>query len=100
MNRKEYLLDCLMEEAAEVQQAASKCLRFGFDAYNPKDTEHVKNATTLQMELKDLIAVASMLAKDGYIDFKSLLDEVALKNKIDKIERYMNISNKCGTLID
>ena len=35
MNKQEYLLTCLSEECAEIQQAVSKALRFGLDNYNP-----------------------------------------------------------------
>lgn len=31
MNKQEYLLQCLAEEASEVVQAVSKCLRFGLN---------------------------------------------------------------------
>ena len=34
MTNTEYLLTCLMEEAAEVQQIAAKCLRFGLDNHH------------------------------------------------------------------
>jgi len=100
MNKTEYLLIHLMEEAAEVQQAASKCLRFGFDGYNPDDPMRTTNSYDLKQELKDLRATEVMLAREGHIECDQNLSGLDLGKKIEKIEHYMNVSKRCGTLND
>ncbi len=54
------LLVCLMEEAAEVIQAASKLVRFGKE--NRPDTG-VSNSAALSAEVGDLLAVLERLVK-------------------------------------
>jgi hypothetical protein len=98
MNKTEYLLICLMEEAAEIQQMASKCLRFGPDNHHPDDPNRKTNVTELQRELKDLRATEFMLSREGYVAFDPHVDGWTLENKIKKVTRYMEVSRECGTL--
>ena len=98
MNKTEYLLTCLMEEAAEVQQIAAKCLRFGFNNHHPNDGAYKTNASELQRELKDLRATEFMLAREGHITFDSHADGWTLEQKIEKVKKYMEVSKSCGTL--
>lgn len=59
----------LIEEAAEVQQAACKILRHGYASYNPDDPALGNNRKQLERELHDLAgAVARMSAA---MDFDS-----------------------------
>lgn len=55
------LLVILMEECAEVIQAASKCLRFGFTRYQP---EYGNNDKVLAAEIGDLLAMVDALPLD------------------------------------
>jgi len=89
-----------MEECAEVQQMASKCLRFGFGNHHPDAPARKTNASVLQRELKDFRAIEFMLAKDGCIEFDSHADGWTLEKKIKKVEHYMGVSRECGTLIE
>lgn len=100
MNRTEYLLTCLMEECAEVQQIASKCQRFGFDNHHPADPVRKTNASELHRELNDLRAIEFMLAREGYIEFDSHSDGWTLEKKIKKVEHYMDVSMECGMLAE
>ena len=67
MNSKEHLLVCLMEEAAEVQKAASKMLRFGPCEYSPVDPAMVTNREALAREIYDFTEVVELLLKEGLI---------------------------------
>ena len=63
MNREQYLLLLLMEEAAEVSQAASKCIRFT-GAHNHQG---VSNIDKLSSEIVDFIAVLEMLLESNIL---------------------------------
>lgn len=58
------LLVILMEECAEVIQAASKCLRFGFTRNHPS---YGDNDKVLAKELGDLFGIVQALPLDGEI---------------------------------
>lgn len=94
MNDTEYLLICLMEEAAEVQQIASKCLRFGLENHHPESTS--TNAEELSKECTDLIAVIEMLETAKAIKAFTLFQ--SLKDKKEKVTTYMNVSKELGIL--
>jgi len=96
MNKTEYLLTCLMEECAEVQQIASKCMRFGLDNHHPSNP-NVTNATELQRELIDLDAIKFMLAEEGTTSIGNALPG-EVRRKIEKVTHYMGVSVECGTL--
>lgn len=98
MNRAEYLLAKLMEEAGEVTVAAAKCAVFGFDDVNilkRDDPNHPNNAEILAREIDDLIGVREMLEREGLIrSFNA--ERVAAK--IEKVEKWMEYSREKGTL--
>ena len=96
MTEKEYLLICLIEECAEVQHIASKCLRFGLDNYHP-DHPEATNQQELNRELNDLDAVRYMLSEYATI-FRSHIDPAIYAKKIMKVDKYMAVSEECGTL--
>lgn len=97
MNRKEYLLECLSEECNEVGQRVSKALRFGLNEV--QDGQPFDNAERIVHELKDLLAVATILQAEGHIDsFRVSPDEVGAK--AERIEKFMAISRREGTLIE
>lgn len=98
MNKKEYLLIKLMEEAAEIQQATSKALLFGLDNHHPErpfDT----NESEIFKELLDLYTTYLMLKSEGVFDEYNLQPDLEvdkyIKIKELKIENYMKISNEC-----
>ena len=74
---REDLLLPLMEEAAEVAKAASKCLRFG---YNRNFPGYGINHRVLAMEIGQLLAVADAL------DLDNATLELARKHKIRDAE--------------
>lgn len=79
----EDLLIALIEECGEVIQAATKCLRFG---YNRDWPGYGVNHEVLARELGDLIGVKEGLALD-----QDIVDEYRLSkiNRIKKWKAYM-----------
>lgn len=59
---RDELLVLLIEECAEVIQAATKCLRFGFDVDHGVD--YGNNRLVLSREVGDLLGVAQALPLD------------------------------------
>lgn len=96
MTRKEMLLVQLMEEAAEVVQGVSKCLRFGTNHEWPaleKTAEY-----RLMTELIDLSTLVKMCRDEGVIeklpvDYKERMDAKKLK-----VEKYLLLSAELGKL--
>lgn len=89
MNRTEHLLTCLGEECAEVSQRVSKALRFGLDEVQPG--QPLRNRDRIVEELRDLFAVAEILAGEGVIGW-CMPDRIEVHAKLAKIERFMAIS--------
>lgn len=88
MNKKEYLLTCLIEECSEIQQAATKALRFGFDSCAPRSD--ITNSEQIVMEFVDLLAVFEMLLEEKYLTWQGReSSEKALIEKKEKVMRYM-----------
>lgn len=75
---RDELLVLLIEECGEVIQAATKCLRFGYDVDHGVD--YGNNKMVLSRELGDLMGVADALPLDEHNLF-------AMRNsKIDRAE--------------
>lgn len=78
------LLVIMMEECAEVTQAASKLLRFG--KKNRPDTG-VSNSLVLAGELGDLAAVISMVEHSGLVESEQVVAASILKR--GRLEYFM-----------
>lgn len=76
---RDELLVLLIEECGEVIQAATKCLRFGYDVDH--GVGYGNNQDVLSREFGDLAAVASYLALDTGESYKT-----ALYGKIKRAE--------------
>lgn len=94
MNKTEHLLTCLAEEAAEIQQAACKALRFGLDDGHPERT--TTNAQDIAKEFIEIVAVVQLLEAEGAIEKLGNIE--AIKEKKAKILHYMDYAKKRGTL--
>ena len=94
VNRTEYLLACLAEEAVEVAQRATKAMRFGCDEVQPG--QELSNTQRIRQELSDLIAVAEMLEEAGVPVLPLEVD--AIDRKKAKVAAFMEYSRSCGTL--
>lgn len=79
MHRLNEGLVILMEEAAEVAQAASKCIRFHED----------KDWGRLEEELGDFLCVYEWFADRGLIDTAKVA--VHASNKVNKLKQFSNL---------
>lgn len=87
MNRADYLLVVAAEEAAEVAQAATKCLRFG--PVQPYPEKGFTNATHLLLEFTQLWAVIQMLHDEGVLPHLILEQHRKLiDDKKASVEKY------------
>jgi hypothetical protein len=96
MNRKEHLLTITSEECLEVAHRISKALRFGLREVQPGQPHD--NIERIRREYVQLQAMVEMLAKDG-IDIRWRNgDHILMADKIEKVERFMDLSWQQGTL--
>ena len=100
MNSKEHLLVCLMEEAAEVQKAASKLLRFGPCEYSPVDPEMIPNREALAREIYDLKTLVEMLKEQGIIGEYPNDSEIWMNAHRASYNQHLGISKKIGRVKD
>ena len=94
MNKIEHLLTCLAEECAEVIQRVTKANRFGLAEIEPG--QDFTNAQRIVQELYEVKAVVETLKAEGAL--ASGLDAIAIMQKKEKIRRYMEYAEQCGTL--
>lgn len=97
MDRIEHLLTCLSEECNEVGQRISKALRFG--RYEIQRDQSANNISRIEPELKDLTAVANILANEGIIRTDFVAAEYETAAKLEKIEGYMLLARQHGALL-
>ena len=97
LNEIEYLLTCLSEECAEIQQLCAKAQRFGLDSYHPDDPEERKNVLKLKLEINDLFGVIKHLESRGLWD-GNVADEPLIMAKRKKLNIMMDISRNLGKL--
>ena len=104
MNMTEYLLTCLGEELAEVQQETSKCLRF---TPNHKPTAYqTTNLERLQLEVADVVAIGSMLAEEDILigisvnrdSLKTAAMRERFDDKVNRTMKLMHVSVELGAL--
>lgn len=94
---QEYLLQCLAEEAAEVAQAASKCLRFGIDNQYPGYEGTALDR--LVQEVYEFRAVFEWIEdeiEDARIPYPVANEKMTAKRK--KLAEMMEYSRKRGIL--
>lgn len=106
MTRQEHLLTIAAEECAEVAQRVAKALRFGMqqiqqdaDDQPQENPERLTNAERIVREFNDLVTVLDMagviqIDHEGQID----VDAVLQGEKQRKVERYLQRSQRCGTV--
>lgn len=95
MNKIDHLLVILSEECSEITKEVSKALRFGLDDKEPG--QDLTNREKIQQEYTDLMGVIALLVNEGVIT--NSLDVEGMNNKIQKIKRFMEYSEKSGRLI-
>jgi len=95
MTEQEYLLSVVIEECAEVQQRATKALRFGMDETQPGQPHD--NATRFWGEVQDLQASLEMLATHRGMTEPASTRE-GLDAKKARVRHFMRYSESLGTL--
>lgn len=98
MKKNEYLALVAMEECAEIQQALSKAIRFGFDDHHPSRTDET-NEEQMLTEFYQLTAMIEELQKQGIIEgfTQEKIDQVK-QDKIEKVYKYMEYSKGKGLM--
>jgi len=81
MNKKEELLVILMEECAEVQQEASKLIRFGSDTW--------ADVLQFEKEIGDLLCMIDLCHKEGLISEDAIIQ--AAEAKYEKLKKWSNL---------
>lgn len=81
MNRNEELLVILMEECAEVQQEASKLIRFGSETW--------ADVLNFEKEIGDLMCMVALCQEAGLIDEHAVLE--AAEAKREKLKKWSNL---------
>lgn len=94
MNRQQYLLSKLAEEAAEVAQIALKTAQFGLDEAQPEQRK--TNAERCHDEIDDMLAIIEMLNDEFGFNFQSQMDRRWTKK--DKVNKYAAYSAELGLL--
>ena len=84
--KTEGILLNIMEEASEVIQIASKCMRFGMYNYNPNDPESLRNYKLLGQELGNLSYMIEMLVRE-HPDFEAFILQ-GEQDKKKRLEKY------------
>jgi len=79
------LLVCLIEECAEVQQRATKALRFGVNEVQPGQA--LSNSERMSEELGDLLCVVTRLKEVGLV--RQQVVDAAYGRKNVKLNRYL-----------
>lgn len=84
MDKKELdeILIILAEECAELQQAATKIIRFG--------SQDISNINQLQDEMGDVLALLSILDFKGVVNSDKIMKRVPVKLK--KLKKYSDIT--------
>lgn len=99
MNRKEHILTIIAEECGEVAQRITKMLRFGVDEVTPGLEPHLDNNYRFYKEFADLLGMVEMAEDEGILISPD--DDLMIKwknDKVEKVEKYMEYSQKMGTL--
>ena len=84
---REELLIVLIEECGEVIQAATKCLRFGFDH---EQAGYGINHVQLAKELGDILGVADGLA-DQFFSMRDI--DAMMKNRAGKLAKVEQMNS-------
>lgn len=92
MNRLQFLLTKLAEEASEIAQIALKTQQFGLHEMCPGLDE--TNAQRTHKEIDDLLSIVYML--NGEFDFGYVKDTQAILRKQEKVNKYYGYSQSLG----
>ena len=93
MNKLEFALDKVKEEAAEVIQAACKVDHFGLWSTDPRDPNSKHNIRALINELDDFIAAVAFFSQELQLKHSIVYvpDDDYIEEKLQKLDSYYNI---------
>lgn len=83
------ILNILSEECAEVIQAISKILRFGFDSTHPSDNTYT-NRNHLTEELGDLYCMLNIISQKNIVNVEQVIQYA--ESKLSKLRKYSDIN--------
>ena len=98
MDKRQYYLQKIAEEALEVATAAMKCIQFGNDSRDPSEPDSLSNQEYLELELNDLMGSIFAARNCGLVC--EGFDREAIRNKELKIDKYYDLCVKLGTVTE
>lgn len=101
MDKRQYYLQKIAEEALEVATAAMKCIQFGNDSRDPSEPDSLSNIDHLVYELRDLDGSWKAAQVHGFMNH-TLKENAWVHscNKMDKIDKYYSLCVKLGTVAE
>jgi len=98
MNRLQYLLNKLSEEASEIVQISQKTAQFGLNEVYDDGKNNLSNRERCHAEIDDLLGIISLLNDE--FDFCYEPDREKIEQKKDKTNRYYKYSKELGMVSD
>ena len=98
MNKEKYLLVKIQEECAEVSQRAAKAIRFGLK--ETQKGQDKNNLERLKDEILDLLAAFVIFEDETEIELIDVNFDDLVKERIERINKYMDYSREIGELDD
>jgi RNA-splicing ligase RtcB len=95
MNVREYLMDQIAEECAEIAQRAMKANRFRLEEIQEGQFE--SNSERLIRELNDLFATIELAGEENWLP-QQIVNRDMIEAKKEKLRKYMFYSRDLGTL--
>jgi hypothetical protein len=80
-------LNCLQEECAEIVQAASKILRFGYENKHPRRPDGQTNREHLEEEIGNLTVILDFMVQGGDVEEEKIY--VSAEEKKKTIGKYL-----------
>lgn len=97
MDKRQYYLQKIAEEALEVATAAMKCIQFGNDSHDPNDPNGLSNIDQLYFEMNDYHGAVHAALTNEVINSQLNIGEHVI-NKKNKIDKYYDLCVKLGTV--
>lgn len=102
MNREQYLLSKISQEACELAKEASKTMLFGIDSFDPNSEDGRSNLEGIKEEVLDVIAAFELFMElhglDGAEFLGSQMAHAYIQAKKEKTMRYESICVQIGTV--
>lgn len=95
MNKSDYLLTLIEEEALEIAHQCTKARRFGLNQI--QEEQPYTNAHRIEREINDLRGVLELFHNEQPL-FRISPDRAQIEKHKQNVLMYMEFSRKCGTL--